>query len=672
MTDLNNMTSEDIYNLALKYENGQDVPLDLEESTRLLKIAAEKKHINAMNDYGFHLLKGIGTAINKEEASNFFNMSADLGNEEASYNYANMLYKGDGITKDKKKADTYYKIAADKGNVEAQIKYGRHILHRNQRITPENYEEAKKYFNMIAEADPLTSSYYMIKLKKKKYGYRMSEEQMNEIIHDFKKMSDEGFLKATYSYAYIILMVDKEEALKQFKIAADKGHLRSIIEYACNVDDFDEKIKYNNIALERGDPNAIERLAQCYDVHNKMEEAAKYYKILADQGSFHGLISFCNILYEKKIEFDIKTQIEYYAKIAEKGETHYGYHIGLIKYNGLGGEKVDKVEAAKWFKNMADKNDISSIIKYCDMCQTGDGIPVNLKEAAKYYQKMVDNAFYDKIATYKYATMVYFGDNIITPDYEKAAFLYDKASELKNPDAMFALGTMNFRGQGVPKNVEKAIQLYKKAANLGHQKAKEFVKVLCKPKETKPKEEDKPYKRAKYIHTSSESDDDQESEPKEVFIAPFNKNNTNFKCIGSFRFNGKYLMIYENCLYKWRGDKTYIFDGTYLRPNNDTVHHNQLHSIYDGYYKFDGTYFMPFQNGDYQPNRNGSYKFDGTYLMPFDNGEFQPNRNGSYKFDGTYLMPYDNNKFNKNNKGTYIFSNEFKYPFIILPLIIKS
>lgn len=102
MTDLNSMTSEEIYNLALKYEN--DEPINLEESTRLLKTAAEKNNIMAMNKYGVHLMKGIGCSINKEEASRFFKMSADLGNEEASYNYATMLYKGDGIPRDLQKS----------------------------------------------------------------------------------------------------------------------------------------------------------------------------------------------------------------------------------------------------------------------------------------------------------------------------------------------------------------------------------------------------------------------------------------------------------------------------------------------------------------------------------------------------------------------------------------
>ncbi|KAK8847296.1 hypothetical protein M9Y10_019883 [Tritrichomonas musculus] len=102
---------------------------------------------------------------------------------------------------------------------------------------------------------------------------------------------------------------------------------------------------------------------------------------------------------------------------------------------------------------------------------------------------MVDKASYDKIATYRYATMLYFGDKI-TPDFEKEAFLYEKAAELKNPDAIFALGTMYYRGQGVLKNIGKAIQLYKKAGSLGHQKAKEFLQILCKPKKVTPKEEE--------------------------------------------------------------------------------------------------------------------------------------------------------------------------------------
>lgn len=675
MIDLSNMASDDIYNLALKYENDKNIPQNLEESTRLLKMAAERQNILAMNQYGVHLLKGIGSTINKEEASIFFNKSADLGNVEASYNFANMLYKGDGIPKDIKKAEIYYKIAADKGKVEAQIKYGRMILKRRLHgISPENCQEAEKYFKMVSKVDPLISSYYMVKLKEK-IGYPMTEEQYEEVMQDFKKLSDKGCLKAMHVYADNLYTFshtekDKEEALKLLKFAADKGHLKSIVSYSTFVDNFDEKIKYIKMSMELGDENSLERLADCYYRYDKYDEAAKNYKILANNGDHHALIRLCYILCGKNIEFDTKKKIEYFEKAVARGETYLGYEIGLIKYNGLGGEKVDKVEAAKWFKKMADKNEINSTIKYCEMCHTGDGIPINLKEAAKYYQKMVDKASYDKIATYRYATMLYFGDKI-TPDFEKAAFLYEKAAELKNPDAMFALGTMYYRGQGVLKNIGKAIQLYKKAGSLGHQKAKEFLQILCKPKKVTPKEEEiKTENKAKLILNSSESeDDDHEYQPKEIYIAPFHEGNANFKCQGSFKFNGKYLMIFENFLYKWKGDKTYVFDGTYLRPNDDSVHYNELNSIYDGTYKFDGTYFMPFENGEFQAKRNGTYKFDGTYLIPFENGEFQSNNPGTYKYDGTYLIPYDNGQFNKNNKGTYIFSKECECPFIILPSI---
>lgn len=52
-------------------------------------------------------------------------------------------------------------------------------------------------------------------------------------------------------------------------------------------------------------------------------------------------------------------------------------------------------------------------------------------------------------------------------NFDKAVRLYTKAASLNNPRAMFMLGGMYERGEGVKKNLIEAVVWYKKSASLG-------------------------------------------------------------------------------------------------------------------------------------------------------------------------------------------------------------
>lgn len=52
-------------------------------------------------------------------------------------------------------------------------------------------------------------------------------------------------------------------------------------------------------------------------------------------------------------------------------------------------------------------------------------------------------------------------------DFSKAAELWQQAADLGSADAQCNLGTMYMKGQGVPKDMDKAVDLISKAADHG-------------------------------------------------------------------------------------------------------------------------------------------------------------------------------------------------------------
>ncbi len=66
----------------------------------------------------------------------------------------------------------------------------------------------------------------------------------------------------------------------------------------------------------------------------------------------------------------------------------------------------------------------------------------------------------------------------VTQDYAQARIYYKKASEQNHIDAILRLGNMYEEGEGMDKNIAKAVECYTKAAALGCVEAKETVQLI--------------------------------------------------------------------------------------------------------------------------------------------------------------------------------------------------
>lgn len=88
-----------------------------------------------------------------------------------------------------------------------------------------------------------------------------------------------------------------------------------------------------------------------------------------------------------------------------------------------------------------------------------------------YTQTLVDLAEKGDVQAQNTLGIVFQEGNGIEKDLQKAVYWYAKAVEGGSPNAMVNLGAMYLQGKGVDQNFETAINLYKRAADLNNQAA---------------------------------------------------------------------------------------------------------------------------------------------------------------------------------------------------------
>ena len=132
---------------------------------------------------------------------------------------------------------------------------------------------------------------------------------------------------------------------------------------------------------------------------------------------------------------------EWYQKGAEKGNADALFGMGTIYYYAKGLAEKNDAEALKWFAKAAEKNHADAIYNMGLMKYLGLACIINYNEAASWFFK---------------------------------GYLLD------NINATFGLATLYLDGRGVEKNMSRAKEFLKIAADKGHQKAASLLESLNK------------------------------------------------------------------------------------------------------------------------------------------------------------------------------------------------
>jgi TPR repeat protein len=110
------------------------------------------------------------------------------------------------------------------------------------------------------------------------------------------------------------------------------------------------------------------------------------------------------------------------------------------------------------------------------MYSNGESVYVDYQQAVYWFKKSAQQEFAP--AQYRLGEMYYFEKGGLPRDLGKAVELFKKAAEQHDPDALMNLAMLFGTGEGVPHDTEKALFWIKQAHKSGNDSAPDYQKML--------------------------------------------------------------------------------------------------------------------------------------------------------------------------------------------------
>ncbi len=233
---------------------------------------------------------------------------------------------------------------------------------------------------------------------------------------------------------------DFVEAARCYKLAADQGHLRALIALSTLYD--------QGIGVAKNHEESMRLLALAAEQKQLNKELSAMEKFRLSHMYSNGWqvrIDQIEALRLMKLAAEENSPFAMYL-LATNYDGCTAYGIGLWNWNGLQGGKIDLNEAVRLYK--------LAIIH-----STGAEFFISNDDDKRHYV-LPDSQ-------YRLALLLQDGTPDVQPDLPEAARLFKLAGEAGIPSASFSLALMHHRGQGVPRNFEEAARLYKLVADQG-------------------------------------------------------------------------------------------------------------------------------------------------------------------------------------------------------------
>lgn len=389
--------SESMYKYALALSNAPPSDNDDVTAFHYFKQASEKGHLEATVKYAEFLRRGRGCTRNLMLSNDLYKSAADRGSLAGQIGYAKMCHDGEGKSGPNLRDWFKYTLKAAKHGGSEEIYSLGQCYHnaegttKNLRLALENYKLAADKGNLMADGMLANITREGIKLAKKP-------------LDVFKKPhSNSDTVKSDTLIMYSIMMIigtddvqkDTKSAAKILKVAAQKGFAEAQFEYYNLLLSGDGVAKNDKEAmqyLQHSSQNGFNKAQLLYGNYllqnNKISDAAKVYKIAADNGDPEASYCYAKLIYEKKL---IKTYLvealKYFNNAVEFDHAMSNYMVGSINQS-LGRQHYQK--ALEYYKNSFRLGNMHAII---DVAVMSFELRVNMDKA----KEVLLNAFKQKI-----------------------------------------------------------------------------------------------------------------------------------------------------------------------------------------------------------------------------------------------------------------------------------
>lgn len=366
------------------------------------KFFADGGDSDAQYELGLMYASGKDVKQDDQKAMEYFGLAADQGNTEAQYQLGLMYASGKGAGQDEHKITKYIELVADQGNTEAQYRLG--LMYRSGQGVKQDDQKAIAYFKLAADQGNTEAQYQLGLIYQSRQGVEQDDQKATAY---FKMAADQRNPKAQYQLG-----------LAQYELGRS---MRKSVKY---------KPEYSGVRK-----SGFEKASECF------MEAAKYFKLAADQGNVEAQYQL-GLMYERKYLYQIGalTPPEYtYLKLAaDQGHTKAQYQLGEMF------RKLGSPQAVEYFKLAANGGDAKALYRLGVMYSLGNGVEQDNQQAVKYLEL---------------------------------------ASDQGNAKAQCQLGMMYASGQGVKQDDQQAVKYFKLAAENGsifarHELERKYKNIL--------------------------------------------------------------------------------------------------------------------------------------------------------------------------------------------------
>lgn len=385
--------------------------------------------------------KGQGSNKNIEKAIKYYSKSASCGNPNALFNLGLIYWKGEDVSFDHQKALKLFQKASEKCHPKAQYNLGQ-IYNDSDLIE----RDIKKSISLFEKSASQNDSEALFKLGLMYFEGDYFNTNKSKAIELYQKSCKYGNPKAYFNLGLIyqtgekgIIEKDNKTAIKYFLYAASHGIIQAQFNLGCLYSNGDKDFpvdkpkaaKLFTLASINDDSDAQLNLGAMYsrgegDLKVNMSMAIDLYKKSARKNNPRALFNL-GCIYSKGecVVKDTQKAVFYYKRASDLNMPKAIFNLGVLYFNGADGIQQNKKLAASLFEKVADKNP-RALFNLALMYQRGDGVTKDEKKAANMF--------------YILGEMTSEGKGIVNDSSEKALEYFKRAADLGNEKAQIKLG----------------------------------------------------------------------------------------------------------------------------------------------------------------------------------------------------------------------------------------
>jgi uncharacterized protein len=351
------------YKMAKIYERADRTKYK-DNIRKLYQVAADKKHPAATAEMSNAYRFGINVPKDIAEARRLMRVAAELGHDDSQFTLGQRLLTGnEGEQRDQVQAATWLRKAADQGHSQAQNALG--MMYFYGHGVPKDYAEAAAWFKKSAAGG--------YDIGQRNFGLRLLrgegvERDPKEAAVWLRKAADQREPDA-----------ERELALLYFQGGA-----------GIPVNN-DEAFTFLRRAAQVFDPKALILLgnlsAKGIRMPQDQQAASALFRRSAELGNPVGMNSFAYSLETGRgLKQDHAAAMEWYVKAAAQGNADAKAGIGGLYENGLGVEK-NVATALKWYTEAANQKSGDGMRRLSRLYETGNGVAQDPAQAFDWLAK---------------------------------------------------------------------------------------------------------------------------------------------------------------------------------------------------------------------------------------------------------------------------------------------